>query len=243
MRPVPDRIDRAAERAQTTEHLSAAAMRALVDAARNGDVGALDDLVRATYGGTYTLAYRLTGNEDDARDVVQDAYLRAYRGIRRFRGDAQFTTWLYRITANCSANLLAKRARHRTEQLSDDEPVIDSRPEIDPEQRLAGAEERARVAAALAQLPWRLRQVIVLRDIYDLAHGAIAKELGITEAAAKVRLHRARRRLRDLLAGPDQAAAGADGVITDSGITDSGITDAGPAGKAGEGGFADANAG
>ena len=55
--------------------------------------------------------YGASGNEDDARDVVQEAYLRAYRGLRRFRGDAQFTTWLYRITANCSANLLAKRAR------------------------------------------------------------------------------------------------------------------------------------
>ena len=191
-------------------------MRALVDAAREGDRTALDDLVRVTYGGTYTLAYRLTGNEDDARDVVQDTYLRAYRGLRRFRGDAQFTTWLYRITANCSANLLAKRARHRTEPLADDEPLIDLRPEIDPERRLAGSDERARIAAALAQLPWRLRQVIVLRDIYDLAHGAIAKELGITEAAAKVRLHRARRRLRDLLAaeGTDAGAGYAVGAPT-----------------------------
>lgn len=188
-------------------------MRALVDAARAGDRTALDDLVRATYGGTYTLAYRLTGNEDDARDVVQDAYLRAYRGLRRFRGDAQFTTWLYRITANCSANLLAKRARHRTETLADDEPVIDLRPEIDPERRLTGSDERARIAAALAELPARLRQVIVLRDIYDLAHSAIAKELGITEAAAKVRLHRARRRLRDILAaeGTDAGAGYAVG--------------------------------
>src|SRR6202008_4701889 len=96
-------------------------------AARRGDRAALNDLVRVTYSGTYTLAYRLTGNEDDARDVVQDAYLRAYRGLRRFRGDPQFTTWLYRITANCSANLLAKRARYRTELLSDDEPLIDLR--------------------------------------------------------------------------------------------------------------------
>jgi RNA polymerase sigma-70 factor, ECF subfamily len=61
----------------------------------------------------------LTGNDDDARDVVQDAYLRAYRGLRRFRGDSQFTTWLYRITANCSSNLLARRARYRTEVLPD----------------------------------------------------------------------------------------------------------------------------
>jgi RNA polymerase sigma-70 factor (ECF subfamily) len=178
-----------------------AELRAVVDAARGGDRAALDELVRLTYTGTYTLAYRLTGNEDDARDVVQEAYLRAYRGLRRFRGDAQFTTWLYRITANCSANLLAKRARTSTETLADDAPVVDARVDHDPELRMAGEDERARVAGALAVLPWRLRQVIVLRDIYDLPHGSIATELGISEAAAKVRLHRARRRLRELLVG------------------------------------------
>jgi RNA polymerase sigma-70 factor (ECF subfamily) len=176
-------------------------LRRIVEAARRGDRSALDELVRLTYNDTYTLAYRLTGNEDDARDVVQEAYLRACRSLRRFRGDAQFTTWLYRITANCSANLLAKRARTRTEQLADDAQVIDVHADHDPEGRVAGEEDRLRVAGALAGLPWRLRQVIVLRDIYDLPHRSIATELGITEAAAKVRLHRARVRMREVLAG------------------------------------------
>ena len=171
----------------------------LVESARGGDRSAVDELVRLTYADTYTLAYRLTGHEDDARDVVQEAYLRAYRGLRRFRGDSQFTTWLYRITANCSANLLAKRARTRTETLADDAPIVDACPDRDPEVRYDGEAERARVAGALALLPVRLRQVIVLRDIYDLPHGSIAAELGISEAAAKVRLHRARRRLREVL--------------------------------------------
>jgi RNA polymerase sigma-70 factor (ECF subfamily) len=175
-------------------------LRPLVESARRGDRSAVDELVRLTYADTYTLAYRLTGHEDDARDVVQEAYLRAYRGIRRFRGDSQFTTWLYRITANCSANLLAKRARTRTESLPDDAAVVDACPDHDPEERFAGEADRARVAGALALLPWRLRQVIVLRDIYDLPHGSIAAELGISEAAAKVRLHRARRRLKEVLA-------------------------------------------
>jgi RNA polymerase sigma-70 factor (ECF subfamily) len=174
-------------------------LRALVDAARGGDRAAFDDLVRATYSGAYTLALRLTGHEDDARDVTQEAFLRAYRGLRNFRGDAEFTTWLYRITANCSANLLARRARTRTEALAEDAPMVETRTDHDPEIRMAEADERARVAGALATLPWKLRQVIVLRDIYDLPHGWIAAELGISEAAAKVRLHRARRRLRELL--------------------------------------------
>ena len=174
----------------------------LVAAARSGDRDALDELVRATYDATYTLAYRLTGHEDDACDVVQEAYLRAQRGLRRFRGDAEFTTWLYRITANCASTLLAKRARTRTETLSEEAPVADGRAEHDPERRVAREADRVRVAGAIAALPWRLRQVVVLRDIYDLPHGAIAAELGISEAAAKVRLHRARRRLHEILTAP-----------------------------------------
>ena len=85
----------------------------LVTAARDGDRAAFDELVRATYAETFTLALRLTGNEEDARDVVQEAYIRAFKGIGRFRGDAQFSTWMYRITANCANTLLAKRTKHR----------------------------------------------------------------------------------------------------------------------------------
>jgi RNA polymerase sigma-70 factor (ECF subfamily) len=188
---------------------------ALVDAARSGDHRALDSLIRATYAATYALALRLTGNEDDARDVAQDTYLRVHRSLQRFRGDAQFTTWLYRITTNSSANLLAKRARHRTERLTGDEPLVDEATDHNPERRLASSDDRARISAALAQLPTRLRQVIVLRDIYDLAHATIARELGITEAAAKVRLHRARRRLRELLAA-EGTVAGAGYALSDS---------------------------
>src|SRR3954451_2549725 len=92
----------------------------LVAAARDGDRSAFDELVRATYADSYTLAYRLTGNEEDARDVVQDAYLRAFKGLRRFRGDAQFSTWMYRITANCASNLLSKRARNRHDDIDDE---------------------------------------------------------------------------------------------------------------------------
>jgi RNA polymerase sigma-70 factor, ECF subfamily len=179
----------------------------LVAAARRGDRSAMDELVRATYGDTYTLAYRLTGNEDDARDVAQDAYLRAWRGLRRFRGDAQFSTWMYRITANCASSALDRRARTRTDVLADDAPVADRRPDTDPEGRAATAQDRVVLAGAVAQLPIRLRQVLVLRDVYDLPHRSIAEELGISEAAAKVRLHRARRRLHDQLTSTGAAAA------------------------------------
>ncbi len=172
---------------------------ALVDRARDGDRSAFDELVRLTYTDTYTLAFRLTGDEEDARDVVQETYMRAYRGLARFRGDAQFSTWLYRITANCANTHLGRRIRHRHDELGDDDTVVDERPEVDPQHRAENELLRGRLREALAALPPRLRAVVVLRDVYDLPHEAIAAELGISESAAKVRLHRARRKLRDEL--------------------------------------------
>jgi len=170
---------------------------ALVTAAKGGDRQAFDEVVKATYADTYALALRLTANEEDAKDVVQEAYLRAYRGLKRFRGDSSFTTWLYRITANCASTQLGKRSRHRHDSLDGEAAEVrDLRPEIDPQMRAEGSLLRSRVTAALETLPPGLREVVVLRDIYDLPHEAIAAELGITEAAAKVRLHRARLRLR-----------------------------------------------
>jgi RNA polymerase sigma-70 factor (ECF subfamily) len=170
---------------------------ALVEAARRGDRPAFDALVRATYVDTYTLAHRLTGDDDDARDVVQETYLRAYRGLARFRGDAKFSTWLYRITANCASTHLDRRRRHRHEELTDDLAVGDPVAAHDPEHRAEQAMVRDRLQVALRALPPRLRAVVVLRDVYDLPHEAIAAELGISESAAKVRLHRARRTLRE----------------------------------------------
>jgi RNA polymerase sigma-70 factor (ECF subfamily) len=168
----------------------------LVAKARAGDRGAFDDLVKATYADAFTLATRLMGNEEDASDVVQDAYLRAFKAIGRFRGDARFTTWLYRIVANCATTSLGRRGRHRHEELDEGMFIADEHADRDPERRAGDAYDRVRVQAALAALPEKLRMVVVLRDVYDLPHEAIANELGITETAAKVRLHRARKKLR-----------------------------------------------
>ena len=185
-----------------SDHRSAARapeeLGALVLAARDGDRDAFEQLVRATASDTYSLAHRLVGNEDDARDVVQEAYLRAFRGIQRFRGDAQFSTWLHRITANCAATHLGRRLRHRHEELGEDDGLVDASTP-DPATVAESHALRDRLTAELAELPPRLRAVVVLRDVYDLPHEAIAAELGISVAAAKVRLHRARKRLRERL--------------------------------------------
>src|SRR6476659_709941 len=164
----------------------------LISAAQAGDRSAFDELVRQTYVDTYTLAVRLTSDEEDARDVVQDAYLRAWKGIGRFRGDAAFSTWMYRITANCAATFVAKRRRLRT---GHDPPDLHA--ETQPEGIAESSSDLDQVARAVAELPPKLRAVVVLKDVYGLPHEAIAEELGISLSAAKVRLHRARKRLRD----------------------------------------------
>jgi RNA polymerase sigma-70 factor (ECF subfamily) len=171
----------------------------LIRAAQQGEREAFDELVRQTYVDTFTLAYRLTGNEEDARDVAQDAYLRAWRGIGRFRGEAQFSTWMYRITANAAATHTHRRKRLRTDSLDDHAEPVEERIESLPGPAAESAEVLDQVSAAIATLPPKLRHVVLLKDVYGLTHEEIADELDISVAAAKVRLHRARRKLKDML--------------------------------------------
>jgi RNA polymerase sigma-70 factor, ECF subfamily len=170
-----------------------------VTLARDGDAAAFGRLVEATHRETYTMALRLTGHPEDARDVTQEAYLRAYRGLDNFRGDAQFTTWMYRITANAASTHIGRRRRHRHDELPDPGELADPHQDRDPALVADAADLRDRVVAALDVLPPKLRAVVVLRDVYELPHEAIAEELGISVTAAKVRLHRARHRLRSEL--------------------------------------------
>lgn len=171
----------------------------LIDEAQDGDHRAFEELVRLTYSDTYTLAFRLTGDEEDARDVVQETYLRVHKGLKKFRRDAQFSTWIHRITANCASTFLTRRGRNTHDPLPEDPKIEDINPQRDPEHQADVGDLRVQLTEALRGLPPKLRAVVVLRDIYDLPHEAIAEELGISESAAKVRLHRARKRLRQRL--------------------------------------------
>ena len=168
--------------------------RADVDAARAGDEAAFARLVDATYADVFLLAARLTGNHHDAFDVVQDAYLRAYRGLIDFRSEARFSTWLHRITVNCANTLVTRRNRYQCDQIEED--VEDSNCYHHPECHFTDAEFSTELRDALEGLPPHLRAVVVLRDIFDLPHSEIGNQLGISATAAKVRLHRGRKRLR-----------------------------------------------
>ena len=168
-------------------------------AARRGDRAAFDELVRRTYVDTYTLAVRLTGNEEDARDVVQETYLRAWKGLKRFRGDAAFTTWLYRITANVSYTLVDRRRRRRTSPIEDVPEQIDIGVEARTEDLVGATLGLSELAESLDRLSPSLRSLVILKDVYGLSHEEIAEDLGISVSAAKVRLHRGRKRLREML--------------------------------------------
>jgi RNA polymerase sigma-70 factor (ECF subfamily) len=192
---------------QTNESGERDDLSGVVEAARDGSRSAFDELVRRTYVDTYTLAVRLTGNEEDARDVVQEAYLRAWKGLQRFRGDAQFTTWMYRITANAAYTHVQKRRRQRTTNIDDVEDPVELALEAKPEAMAESNAGLAELAEAVDHLPQTLRQIVILKDVYGLPHEAIAEELGISVAAAKVRLHRGRKKLRDLLDESDERSA------------------------------------
>jgi len=177
-------------------------LKDLIAKAKLGDRAAFDELFKATYQKVHGLALRLTGNEHDADDVVQDTYVRAYRSLRKFRGDARFSTWLHRITANSASTYMGRRQRHsRHDDIDAVIDLADRREANDPEFALENGAVGQRLRRALDNLPERLRNVVVLRDVHGMSHREIARELDISEAAAKVRLHRARARLRDGLVG------------------------------------------
>ena len=175
------------------------AQAADVDAARSGDHAAFARLVEATHRDTYALALHLTGCVEDARDVTQEAYLRAYRGLGSFRGDARFSTWMYRITANVAATQAGRNRRHRHDELADDSPIADPRPDHDPALAADAGDLRDRILVALGQLPPKLRAVIVLRFYDDLSVAKTAEALGCTEGTVKSQTSDALARLRTVL--------------------------------------------
>ncbi len=174
----------------------------LLDACRRGDSTAFEEVVKRTYRHVYTQALRLVGDRQEAEDVAQEAYVRVFRGLGGFRGDAQFETWLYRIVANAAITHLRRRRRFG-ELLT--EPGEEG-PQIPADVRLAEQTvDRDELQRALELLPLSFRSVVVLKDVYGLSCREIGVHLGISEGAVKVRLHRARKRLKERLFGSDPA--------------------------------------
>lgn len=167
----------------------------LIARAQKGDRSAFAALVRAHQDEVYTLARRLVGDPHLASDVAQEALIRAWRALPKFRGDARLSTWLYRITVNTSWTHKERANRHATSSI--DEHYDIAAPEGVDHPVVAGEmlELRWRLRAALDRLPEGQRQVVVMKDIHGWSHAEIAEATGISVTAAKVRLHRARARL------------------------------------------------
>lgn len=167
----------------------------LISRAQDGDRAAFAALVRAHQNEVYTLARRLVGDPHLAADVAQEALIRAWRALPKFRGDARLSTWLHRITVN-TAWTHKKRAKRHSGPSIDDYMEL-AAPEGADHPAVAGEilELRGRLRSALDRLPDGQRQVVVLKDVYGWSHAEIAENMGISVTAAKVRLHRARARL------------------------------------------------
>lgn len=151
----------------------------------------------------YNVAYRMMGNHADAEEVVQDAFLSAFRARERFKGASQVTTWLYRITVNAALMRLRKRSR-KVEVSTDPTEMTRAYDAPDhratPDQALLSQELAQRLQASIASLPPDQRAAVVLRDVQGLANEEAAAILAITVTALKTRLHRGRVAVRDAIA-------------------------------------------
>lgn len=191
---------------------------ALVSRAAAGDEGAFEDLVRRHQDRVYRLARRLTSDDAETADVLQDTFLQVFRHLGEFRGEARFSTWLYRVAVN--AALMRRRARARRPADSLDEYL----PRFDDQGRHAATpaelrvvsrvEERldletlaARARAGVARLPDIYRDAFVLRDLEELPTAEVASVLGIAPAAVRQRVHRARLMLRGYLSKVSEGKA------------------------------------
>ena len=171
----------------------------LVARAREGSSVAFEKLVDAHQHEVFGLALRLVVDRELAADVSQEAFIRAWRALPNFRGDAAFSTWLHRITVNVAWTLKKRKARHAALPLDESPEPTDVRQGSDPVHAVENTELRAKLASALNDLTPAQRSVVVLKDVYGWTHNEVADSLGITVTAAKVRLHRAHLKLRDQL--------------------------------------------
>jgi len=158
----------------------------LVSRAQAGQLDAFEELVRRHRLATYRVALRMLGDQSDAEDATQDAFVQAWRNLGGFRADAAFPTWMYRIVTNRCLNML--RARRRTEPLPDDREAPASRPD-----RIAEARWQVQdLKLAILRLTPEQRAPLVLRELQGCSYEEIAEALDVSISAVKSRLHRAR---------------------------------------------------
>ena len=171
----------------------------------DGDTNAFEALVEDQKKVVFNLALRMLGNEEDAYDISQEAFLKAYTNLSSFRGDCKFSSWLYKLTTNLCLDFIRKRNRQKVIPLVYEDEDGDSEymdipdesfsPEIQTEQK----QLRESVRAGLNQLPAQQREILVLREIGGLRYDEIGRQLDLEEGTVKSRIFRARKKLCDIL--------------------------------------------
>lgn len=185
----------------------------LIQKASGGDAGAFETLVTTYEKGVYNLAFRLVGDREDAMDIVQDVFLKAFQALPRFRGDSRFSTWIYRVCVNASLDHLRKKQKQPSYSL--DEPL--SLKESSVTREVADGNENVEefievkfmsndVLQALKGIDPAHRAIILLSDVQGYSYQEIANILGLSMGTVKSRLHRARSMVRRLLP-PEQCKA------------------------------------
>jgi RNA polymerase sigma-70 factor (ECF subfamily) len=185
-----------ADRPAPSGPLAGLSERALVDACLAGQPAAFDLIVERHQRRVYQLCYRFVSNHEDASDLTQEIFLRAYRGLRSFRGQSSINTWLYRIGVNVCLNRVS--AKTPALEAIDEREHVDAAAESAPD-RLLRDERAVRVRAAISQLPRKQRATLILRMYHEMSHQEIAETLGSTVGAVKANFCHALANLKKLL--------------------------------------------
>lgn len=172
----------------------------IIEKVLGGDANAFEELVLRYEKTVYNLALRMVGDRDDAFDMTQEAFIKAYGSLSSFRGDSKFSVWIYRITTNVCLDFLRSKSRKQQVSLTvsddDEDAQLDiPDPKADPEQQLIKKISMQSVEEGLKTLPDKQRQILVMRELGGMSYAEIGKALSIEEGTVKSRIFRARKRL------------------------------------------------
>ena len=186
----------------------------LISRARGGDRDAFGELVEQYRDNVYRLAYRMCGNAYDADEAAQEAFVAAWRALPNFRGDAKFSTWLYRLTTNAAIDVMRREKRHQT--VGDGEMIEVADDADSPQETVERTEQQETVQKALATLSEEYREVLLLRYMEELDYAEIAEVLQLPSGTVKSRINRAKAALKAALLKSGNIFGGSSVIHTET---------------------------
>lgn len=186
----------------------------LISRARGGDRDAFGELVEQYRDNVYRLAYRMCGNAYDADEAAQEAFVAAWRALPNFRGDAKFSTWLYRLTTNAAIDVMRREKRHQT--VGDGEMIEVADDADSPQETVERTEQQEAVQEALATLSEEYREVLLLRYMKELDYAEIAEVLQLPSGTVKSRINRAKAALKNALLKSGNIFGGSSVIHTET---------------------------